>query len=267
VQYKAVQCLQNFEKGLMEHKEVKVMESYLPRIMQEIARIFEYSVMKNNFLLMEAVLDTIATLAEMNPFENYYPVFMPGLKKILTMITAEDPQKIMLRSKTVETIGFLLASVKVHPIIFEPDCKEVMETMMKMTLSLSPDDPMHKAIYVVYENVATSLKDKFALYAQHIYPHVLQSANRKIEFTIIEEGDVAKAENLKKNKHSYAAYKLDLKVDGIKNLVLNTDNLAQKIEASNLIVQMAEDMHTAFAPFIESTLPTMKELISYKHNK
>lgn len=34
VQYKAVQCLQNFEKGLMEHKEVKVMEAYLPRIMQ-----------------------------------------------------------------------------------------------------------------------------------------------------------------------------------------------------------------------------------------
>jgi hypothetical protein len=40
VQYKAVQCLQNFEKGLMEHREVKVMEKYLPQIMQEIARIF-----------------------------------------------------------------------------------------------------------------------------------------------------------------------------------------------------------------------------------
>jgi hypothetical protein len=34
VQYKAVACIQNFEKGLDEHREVKVMEQYLPRIVQ-----------------------------------------------------------------------------------------------------------------------------------------------------------------------------------------------------------------------------------------
>jgi hypothetical protein len=32
----------------------------------------------------------------------------------------------MIRSKTVETIGYLLASIKMHPQIFEPDCKEIM---------------------------------------------------------------------------------------------------------------------------------------------
>lgn len=30
-----------------------------------------------------------------------------------------------------------------------------------------------------------------------------------------------------------------MKVDGVKSLVLNTDHLAQKIESTNLIVQMA----------------------------
>jgi hypothetical protein len=30
---------------------------------------------------------------------------------------------------------------------------------------------------------------------------------------------------------------------------------------------MAEDMKGAFAGYIEATLPTIKELISYKHNK
>lgn len=63
---------------------------------------------------------------------------------------------------------------------------------------------------------------------------------------------------MKKKKNSYAAYKLDLKIDGVKSLVLNTDHLAQKIEATNLIVQMAEDMGHAFAPFIEKTIPTIK---------
>lgn len=134
----------------MEHREVTIMEKYLPQIMQQIARIFEYSVMKMNFILMENVLETITNIAEMNPFENYYTVFMPGLKKILNMIGTENQQQIMVKSKTVETIGFLLASVKTHPEIFEPDCKQIMETMMKMTLSMDHEDAMHKAIFVVY---------------------------------------------------------------------------------------------------------------------
>lgn len=47
------------------------------------------------------------------------------------------------------------------------------------------DDSMHKAIFVVYENVSLSLKENFVMYAEHIYPLVIKSANRKIEFTII----------------------------------------------------------------------------------
>lgn len=56
---------------------------------------------------------------------------------------------------------------------------------MKMTMNMEADDPMHKAIYVVYENVVTSLKEKFSMYSDYIYEHVIQAANRKIELTII----------------------------------------------------------------------------------
>jgi hypothetical protein len=56
----------------------------------------------------------------------------------------------MVKNKTIETIGYILAAVKEHPDIFEPDCKEVMENMVKMTLTMEGDDPMHKAIFVVY---------------------------------------------------------------------------------------------------------------------
>ena len=37
----------------------------------------------------------------MNAFENYYTVFMPGLKKILNMMGSENQQQIMVKSKTV----------------------------------------------------------------------------------------------------------------------------------------------------------------------
>lgn len=122
----------------------------------------------------------------MNPFENYYKVFMPGMKKILNMIGSENQQQIYIKGKTVETIGYLLASVKTHPELFEADCKEIMQTMMNLSLTLDFDDSMHKATFVVYENVATSLKHNFAAYAETIYPLIIQSANRKVEFNIIE---------------------------------------------------------------------------------
>lgn len=48
---------------------------------------------------------------------------MPGMKKILNMIGSENQQQIYIKGKTVETIGYLLASVKTHPELFEADCK------------------------------------------------------------------------------------------------------------------------------------------------
>jgi importin-5 len=40
VQYKAVLCIVNFEQGLAEHKDVKVIEPYLPSLLSHLARIF-----------------------------------------------------------------------------------------------------------------------------------------------------------------------------------------------------------------------------------
>jgi hypothetical protein len=44
--------------------------------------------------------------------------------------------------------------------------------------------------------------------------------------------------------------KLDLKIDGIKNIVLNTDTFEQKIEATNLLAAMAEHMGPAYLKYV-----------------
>jgi len=44
--------------------------------------------------------------------------------------------------------------------------------------------------------------------------------------------------------------KLDLKIEGIKNIILNTDHLAQKIEASVLLACMSEFMGVNFVPYV-----------------
>ncbi len=123
VQFKAVQAIQNFQKGIVNHKDVRVMEPFIEPMLTELSKIFEASVMNLQYLMLEAVLDSISIIAENNDFAKYYPFFIPGLKKIIASIGNDTQQKIMIRAKSVETIGFLLASIKDHKELFEPDCK------------------------------------------------------------------------------------------------------------------------------------------------
>lgn len=45
VQYKGALCIQNFEKGLFEHKdkEIKIMDKYIDKILGSLGKIFENS--------------------------------------------------------------------------------------------------------------------------------------------------------------------------------------------------------------------------------
>ena len=180
VKYMAVHCIQNFEKGITQHKDVKVMEKYLPEIMAELGTIFDFGLTKMNYSLLDALLETITTIADLNPFEQYYGTFMPGLKKIISMLGTESQLQVMVRTRTVETMGYLLASVKEQKELFEPDCKEIMESIIKMSQGLDKDDPLFRAIFVVYENVATCLKENFLIYSDYVFPQATGAALRKV---------------------------------------------------------------------------------------
>jgi len=52
VQYKAVLCIVNFEQGLIEHRDVKVIEPYLPSILSDMGRIFENALQNSNFIML-----------------------------------------------------------------------------------------------------------------------------------------------------------------------------------------------------------------------
>ena len=47
---------------------------------------------------------------------------MPYLKKIISLIGTDTQQKIMIRSKAVETMGYLLYSIRNNETLFKPDC-------------------------------------------------------------------------------------------------------------------------------------------------
>lgn len=64
------------------------MDKYIEQLLGYLGSIFENSLSNMNYTMLEAILDTISTIAEYNPFDKYYPTFMPGLKKIIQMINA-----------------------------------------------------------------------------------------------------------------------------------------------------------------------------------
>ena len=46
---------------------MKVIEPFLERILGQLARIFEFSMSKSNYILLEAALESISSIASMKP--------------------------------------------------------------------------------------------------------------------------------------------------------------------------------------------------------
>lgn len=63
-----------------------------------------------------------------------------------------------------------------------------MDSLINMTANLDKDDPLHKATFIVYQNVVDCLKQDFAVYADYVVGRTLEAVNKKIDFSIVDEG-------------------------------------------------------------------------------
>lgn len=118
-----------------------------------------------------------------------------------------------------------------------PECNNIMQSLIALQGQIQSDDTLHRAIFAAYENVVEVLKADFAVYSDAIFTGVYEAAARKIDVQIIDEIDTQKHQDT--SSHKYVKIKLDLKIDGVKNIVLNTDTFEQKVQASALLSAMA----------------------------
>ena len=86
--------------------------------------------------MLEAVLDSMSSIASINDFSPYYGTFMPGLKQVVSMVNSDTPQKASIKSKTIETMGDLLSSIKTNSELFQNECKIIMESLMTLQTQL-----------------------------------------------------------------------------------------------------------------------------------
>jgi hypothetical protein len=141
-----------------------------------------------------------------------------------------------------------------------------MKSLLEMQQTLPEDDMMHKSLFVVYENVAECLKESFNIYSDQVFHFCYLAGARKVFSQILNEYETPKEEE-NKCMNRIVKLKLDMKIEGVKNIILNTDHLAQKIEASVLLACMAEFMGANFVPYVERTIPLISELMVYKHSR
>ncbi len=245
---------------------MKVIEPYLPTLLSNLGQIFENALMQPNYIMLEAVLESMSSIAAINDFAPYYGTFMPGLMKVISMVSNDTPQKVSIKSKTIETMGDLLASIKLNPELFDNECTNIMQSLLNLQSQLDSQDVLNRAIFTVYENVVPIMKERFAMYSDFIFERAFEAAMRPVDMQIVDELDKEKTTG-KNPMHKYVKLKLDLKLDGVKNIVFNTDTFEQKIESTNLISAMAENMGPAYLKYIEKTILIIKELIIFKSSR
>ena len=77
---------------------------------------------------------------------------------------------------------------------------------------------------------------------------VLRAVSSTIDCKVVDETQTAPE---KKKAHNICKLKWDYKLDGgLKNIILNTDSLEQKMEGSSLLVAISKNMGNSFLPFI-----------------
>lgn len=236
----------------------------MEQLLLEISKIFEWAITGSNFDMMCAILNTLSTLASIASFENYYSTFMPGLKKLTSMVGGDSQQQSIVRNLTVECIGFLLTSIKDNQQMFASECQVIMESLLTMEDTLDVDDSLHSAMFKVYAQVASCLKQNF-VYANRIIDRMVHGIMAKVDYKMVDETETV-PEGRQQSK--YIKLKVDMKLNGgIKNLILNTDTLERKIEGTNLLVALAENMGANFAPFVEKSMEPVVSHLSFKHSK
>jgi hypothetical protein len=119
-------------------------------------------------------------------------------------------------------MGDLLASIKENPELFDNECSNIMQSILHLQSQLDKQDVLNRAIFTVYENVISVMKERFSIYSDFIFERAFEAAIRPVDMQIIDELD--KEKNTGKDPmHKYVKLKLDLKIDGVKNIVFNTD--------------------------------------------
>ena len=183
-------------------------------------------------------------------FAPYYAKFMPGLKTILQTVKWENEKDQELRSNCIETIGYILTSVKNSPEICKQDAIEVCQMILDCLINgnLQDADPQINAITNTVSQICVCLKEEFKQFLPLIVPALLKDCQKDIDFKIVDADEVQdEGEGDGRN-----AISLKVKgMEGAKTVSMNTNVLETKINSTQILKVLARNLGTAFYDHVE----------------
>jgi len=126
----------------------KLLKPYVAGLLEALSGVFEFSLQSNYYPLQEETLTCLSLLATVldKDFAPYYPMIMPGLKKVLFSIDSKNKEFNNLKANAVQTISYLCSSVSESTENFSQDFKEIATYFIKTLADLKEDDPLVPAI-------------------------------------------------------------------------------------------------------------------------
>lgn len=265
---RAVSMLINFFRELLnfEDEEKDFIDQYISPIMETLIALFEESVVKSNMALLEEVVSLICVIAGISEdkFAPFYSKLMPGLKNLAFNTPNDTDANNKLRTLVISTLGYVISSHRSNPQEIEGDIIQIMEYLVKLADTLSPEDSQHKSILEVYEIMVGTLKEKFVPFLELVIKQTLSCATRDIKFAVEDHlgGEVNKKGKVDKGDQ---AMLVDLKILGGQKLIsINHNNLEQKLIAFDMMRQLAKYLKKHARPYLELLSTTIFQNLDYK---
>ena len=263
VKTQSCNALVEFLRGLVsEENSAKVLSNFTADLVKLLSQLFEYSLKESYSPLQEASLSALSLLSNIleKEFAPFYGQLMPGLKKLFFGLNAQTQEQKKLKSNTIETMSFLCSSISEDRDKYLTDLNEIANAFLNYMKTIPEEDPQLSSILNGFTHLSLALKDKFEPILVQLLPILKNFIAADIDF---------KAEDAALDEYIPADKKEKSKLDSVifnlganqTKLSLNTFALQNKILSFTVLYDIANDMGTAFAKYIEELLNISKSLL------
>jgi len=207
-------------------------------------------------ITQEQAVTAVAAIADAASasFSPYYDVFMPLLKKVLS-ISAGRQELRRLRGKVMECISLIGLSVGRQK--FGQDAAQVMDILVRTQgRGLDADDPQSFYLMQAYARICRCLEEDFVPWLPYVMPGLIDAAKQTPEIEVLDalEDD------------SYEDQELEgmetIKV-GDKRIGIKTAGLEDKATAVGMIACFVAALGGGFLPYVEMTAELMVPLLKF----
>lgn len=247
VQAHAAAALVNF----CENVDKTTLAPYLDTIFDRLLILLRIS----RVYVQEQAITTIATVADSaeDKFVKYHGSIMPLLLNVLRQATQKQYR--LLRGKTMECAS--LIALAVGKEVFAPNAQEFIELLIQTQQSVTEaDDPQTSYLLACWARICKVLGNDFLPYLPIVIDPLLQSAQLKPDFAVLE--DDVDAESKYSAEDGWEFVGVEGQQIGIKTTVLE-----EKCTAVEMLICYARELGAGFLPYVERVMDIVMPLLKF----